>query len=90
MFNGAEKNDHPRHPDTDRRVSRDWMQFAHNLTQVLPRLEEDQFLPMAETILGRKDPSMAALGLSLHMRHQLRAASRNEAITASSTARRTV
>jgi hypothetical protein len=44
MFNGAEKNDHPRHPDTDRRVSRDWVQFAHNLTQVLPRLEEDQFL----------------------------------------------
>lgn len=54
------------------------------------RLEEDQFLPMAETILGRKDPSMAALGLSLHMRHQLRAASRNEAITTASTARRTV
>lgn len=40
------------------------------------RQEEEQFLPLAETILARKDPSMAALGLSLHMRHQLRAASR--------------
>ena len=38
------------------------------------RQEEEQFLPLAETILARKDPSMAALGLSLHMRHQLRAA----------------
>ncbi len=38
------------------------------------RLEEEQLLPLAETILARRDPSMAALGLSLHMRHQLRAA----------------
>ena len=36
--------------------------------------EEAQFLPLAESILGRKDSSMASLGLSLHMRHQLRAA----------------
>lgn len=36
--------------------------------------EEKQFLPLAESILGRKDASMASLGLSLHMRHQLRAA----------------
>jgi len=43
------------------------------------RLEEEQFLPMAETILGRKDPSMAALGFSLHMRHQLRAVNRDDA-----------
>ena len=39
------------------------------------REEEEQFLPLAEAVLGRKDPSMAALGLSLHMRHQLRAGS---------------
>ncbi len=35
--------------------------------------EEAQFLPLAESILARKDSSMASLGLSLHMRHQLRA-----------------
>ena len=29
---------------TDRRVSKDWTPFAHNLALVLPRLEEDQFL----------------------------------------------
>lgn len=40
------------------------------------RFEEDQFLPLAETILGRKDPKMAELGLSLHMRHVVRAARR--------------
>lgn len=49
------------------------------------RQEEEQFLPLAETILGRRDPSMAALGLSLHMRHQLRSASRSGG-TPSSTA----
>ena len=38
------------------------------------RQEEEQFLPLAESILGRKNSSMASLGLSLHMRHQLRAA----------------
>ncbi len=38
------------------------------------RQEEAQFLPLAENILGRKDAAMASLGLSLHMRHQLRAA----------------
>lgn len=32
-------------------------------------LEEQQFLPLAETILGRNSNHMAALGLSLHMRH---------------------
>ena len=40
------------------------------------KLEEDQFLPLAETILGRKDPEMAQLGLALHMRHVVRAARR--------------
>lgn len=39
-------------------------------------LEEEQFLPLAETILGRKDPKMAELGLALHMRHVVRAARR--------------
>ena len=32
-------------------------------------LEEKQFLPLAEEILGRNSNHMAALGLSLHMRH---------------------
>ena len=33
------------------------------------RFEEDQFLPLSEAILGRNDNHMAALGLSLHLRH---------------------
>ena len=33
------------------------------------RFEEDSFLPLAEIILGRNGDHMAALGLSLHMRH---------------------
>ena len=32
--------------------------------------EETQFLPLAENILGRNGNHMAALGLSLHMRHR--------------------
>ncbi len=32
-------------------------------------LEENEFLPLAESILGRNSNHMAALGLSLHMRH---------------------
>jgi hemerythrin-like domain-containing protein len=37
--------------------------------QAHARLEEQQFLPMAQEILGRQDHHMAALGLSLHLRH---------------------
>ncbi len=33
------------------------------------RYEETDFLPAAEMILGRNDNHMAALGLSLHLRH---------------------
>ena len=33
------------------------------------QLEETEFLPLAEAILGRNGNHMAALGLSLHMRH---------------------
>ena len=33
------------------------------------RFEEAEFLPMAEEILGRNSNHMAALGMSLHMRH---------------------
>lgn len=33
------------------------------------QFEEVEFLPLAETILGRLSTHMAALGLSLHMRH---------------------
>jgi hemerythrin-like domain-containing protein len=38
--------------------------------QAHARSEETQFLPLAEKILGRNGNHMAALGLSLHMRHQ--------------------
>lgn len=37
------------------------------------KLEEDEFLPLAEEILGRNSADMAALGLSLHTRHVVRA-----------------
>lgn len=33
------------------------------------RFEEAEFLPLAQTILGRNSNHMAALGMSLHMRH---------------------
>jgi hypothetical protein len=33
--------------------------------------EEDRFLPLSQAILGRNSRHMAALGLSLHMRHAL-------------------
>jgi hemerythrin-like domain-containing protein len=33
------------------------------------RFEEAEFLPLSETVLGRNSNHMAALGLSLHMRH---------------------
>ncbi len=33
--------------------------------------EEREFLPLSHTILGRDDRHLAALGLSLHMRHAL-------------------
>jgi hemerythrin-like domain-containing protein len=36
------------------------------------KLEEDEFLPLSEAILGRNSTQMAALGLSLHMRHVVR------------------
>lgn len=38
--------------------------------QAHARSEETQFLPLAEQILGRNGNHMAALGLSLHMRHK--------------------
>lgn len=37
--------------------------------QTHAKFEERQFLPLAEQILGRNSNHMAALGLSLHMRH---------------------
>lgn len=37
--------------------------------QAHAKLEEQDFLPLAQTILGRNDNHMAALGLTLHMRH---------------------
>jgi hemerythrin-like domain-containing protein len=35
------------------------------------RFEEQEFLPLSQTILGRDGNHMAALGMSLHMRHTL-------------------
>jgi hemerythrin-like domain-containing protein len=35
------------------------------------RFEEEVFLPLAKTILGRNDNHMAALGLAIHMRHTI-------------------
>ena len=73
-------------PSLERLARGDPVQLDHALLTDLitrydahARQEEAQFLPLAESILGRKDPSMAALGFSLHMRHQLRAASRSGA-----------
>ena len=40
-----------------------------NSYQTHATFEETQFLPLAHTILGRNSNHMAALGLSLHMRH---------------------
>ncbi len=40
-----------------------------NEYQAHARFEEEAFLPLAEQILGRNSNHMAALGLSLHMRH---------------------
>ena len=37
--------------------------------QAHAQLEEQAFLPLAQTILGRNENHMAALGLTLHMRH---------------------
>lgn len=38
--------------------------------QAHARFEEQEFLPLSEKILSRNGDHMAALGLSLHMRHQ--------------------
>ncbi len=34
------------------------------------QFEEQEYLPLAQHVLGRDDNHMAALGMSLHMRHQ--------------------
>ena len=34
------------------------------------QFEEQEYLPLAQKVLGRNGNHMAALGLSLHMRHQ--------------------
>ncbi len=39
-------------------------------------LEENEFLPLSSQILGRDNAGMAELGLSLHIRHAVRAARR--------------
>ena len=35
------------------------------------RYEEQEFLPLSQTILGRNSDHMAALGLSMHLRHSV-------------------
>ena len=40
------------------------------------RFEEEEFLPLATRILERQGSHMAALGLSLHMRHSIDAVKR--------------
>ena len=35
------------------------------------RYEEQEFLPLSQSILGRNDNHMAALGLAMHMRHSV-------------------
>jgi iron-sulfur cluster repair protein YtfE (RIC family) len=47
----------------------DTLQALKQRYQEHARLEEQVFLPLAHEILGRNDNHMAALGLSLHMRH---------------------
>ena len=39
--------------------------------QAHARYEEEVFLPLAQTVLGRNGDHMAALGLSLHLRHAM-------------------
>lgn len=40
-----------------------------DLYQAHARFEEDEFLPLSQVVLGRNSHHMAALGLSLHLRH---------------------
>ncbi len=44
MGNTNTKSDLPQRQRLERRISKNWAPFAHNLSQVLARLEEDQFL----------------------------------------------
>ena len=39
--------------------------------QAHARFEEEQFLPLSQTILGRNSNHLAALGVAMHMRHAL-------------------
>ena len=39
--------------------------------QAHARFEEDVFLPLSQTILGRNSNHLAALGMSMHMRHAM-------------------
>ncbi len=49
----------------------DGVAVAHlvRLYKAHAKFEEDEFLPLSEAILGRNSNHMAALGLSLHLRH---------------------
>ena len=48
-------------------TSRRW----YDSYQAHARYEEEVFLPLSQTILGRNSDHLAALGVSMHMRHAM-------------------
>ena len=55
--------------DTD--VDRADIQALVDTYQAHARFEEEVFLPLSQTILGRNSNHLAALGMSMHMRHAM-------------------
>lgn len=53
----------------DARLDADQVQALVDTYRAHASFEEQQFLPFAQSVLGRNSNHMAALGLSLHMRH---------------------
>lgn len=53
----------------DARIDEESLSRLVNQYRAHALLEENEFLPLAQTILSRNSNHMAALGLSLHMRH---------------------
>lgn len=60
----------------DSKLSADDITLLVKSYQAHAMLEEAEFLPLSQKILGRDNASMAELGLSLHIRHAVRAARR--------------
>lgn len=63
--------------DLDTELSADDIDALVNLYLDHARYEEEVFLPLAKSILGRNGDHMAALGMSLHMRHATSVARRH-------------